>query len=92
MATEILAAGTAAADSTDVTVTAGIPVTVFLKAGTSAPIASDADFDVKLKSVGSTYHTIGKLTGKNPAVVIDGPGTYRISRLSASSAVGVDQG
>lgn len=91
MATEILASGTTAADSSDVTVTAGIPVTIFLKSGSSVPVSSDADFDVKIKSAGSTYHTIGKLTGKTPALVIDGPGTFRVSRVTASGPVGVDK-
>lgn len=91
MATQILAAGTSAADSSDVVVTVGAPTTIFLKAGADGPVSSDADFDIKIKSAGSTWHTIGKLTGKEPAKVIDGAGTYRVSRVFASSAVGVDK-
>lgn len=90
MATEILAAGTAPADSTDVTVASGSCVTVFLKTAASGPIPSDANFDIKAKSVGLTYHHAGKLTGVCPAMEL-GPGIWRVSRVSASSAVGVDQ-
>lgn len=92
MATEILATGTAAGDSTDVVVAAGTPVTVFLKAATSIPVPSDALAEVKVKSVGLTYHTIGVLTGKQPALVIDGPGTYQVSRIAGTAAFGIDKG
>jgi hypothetical protein len=92
MSTEILAAGTTAADSSDVVVTAGTPVTVFLKKPTSGPVSSDADFDIKIKSTGAgTYHTIGKLKGREPSIVLDGPGTYRFSRVSASTPTGADK-
>jgi hypothetical protein len=92
MSTVILAAGTAAANSTDVTVTAGVPVTLFLFSGSSGPVPSEADCDVQIKeTVGGTYHTIGKLTGRDPGVVIDSPGTYRVARNLTTASVGVAQ-
>lgn len=91
MATEILASGTAAADSIDVVVAAGTPVTIFLKVGSSIPVPSNADCDVKIKDAGGFYHTIGKLTGRQPAIVLDGPGTYRVSRLLTGEAFGIDK-
>jgi hypothetical protein len=86
----VLASGTSAADSSDITVTAGVPVTVFLSTATSVPVPSDVQCDVKVKAAGGTYHTVGQLTGARPALVIDGPGVYRVSRTSASSAVAVE--
>jgi hypothetical protein len=86
----VLASGTAAADSSDITVTAGVPVTVFLSAAASGPVPSDVQCDIKVKSAAGTYHTVGQLTGARPALVIDGPGVYRVSRVTASSAVVVE--
>lgn len=92
MSTVILAAGTAAANSTDVTVTAGVPVTLFLFAASDGPVPSEADCDIQIsETVGGTYHTIGKLTGKSPAVQIDAPGTYRVARKETTADVGVAQ-
>jgi hypothetical protein len=93
MSTVILAAGTAAANSTDVVVAAGTPATIFLTAAVSGPVPSEASCDIQIKeTVGATYHTIGKLTGSNPIQVIDAPGTYRVSRLLSTASVGVSQG
>jgi hypothetical protein len=91
MATELLATGTAAADSADVVVTAGTPVTIYLKKGSDGAVSASARATVKIKSSGGTYHEIGALTGQYQALVIDGPGTYRISRETASEAFGVEK-
>lgn len=91
MATEILASGTAAGGSTDVAVTAGTPVTIFLKVATDVPVPSQADCDVQQKDSGGKYHTIGKLTGREPSKVITGPGTFRVYRNACSEAFGAEK-
>jgi hypothetical protein len=94
MATQLLAPGTTAADSADITASAGTPVTLFLKGTADGPADSGALCEIKVKDTSGFYHKIGELNGRDPgkaAVVIDGPGTYRVSRIAGASC-GVDQG
>lgn len=91
MATEILATGTAAADSSEVTVTAGTPVTLFLKKGSSGPVGSTVRAVIKIKSSGGFYHEVSALDGQRQAAVIDGPGTFIVSREETKEAFGVDK-
>jgi thiamine monophosphate kinase len=86
----ILASGTTAANSSDIAVTAGTPVTIFLSVGTDVPVPSQADCDVQVKDAGGKYHTIGKLTGREAAKAIDSPGTYRVARAACSEAFAVE--
>jgi hypothetical protein len=88
---ELIATGTTAADSADVTVTAGVPVTVFLKKGSDGIVPSTARALVQIKSSGGFYHEVGALTGQIQALVIEGPGVYRISRVVDTGSFGVDQ-
>lgn len=92
MASVILASAKTAGNSSDVTVTAGTPVTLFLSVASDAPVPSQADCDVQIKDTGGKYHTIGKLTGKQPAMVLDGPGTFRVARAECTEAFAVEQG
>lgn len=84
MATQILATGSTAADSTDVTVTAGTTLAVALK---------DASFDsvvrVDIKDDGSAYRTIGYLSNKarDNSASISAPGIYRFSRVAGTCGV-----
>lgn len=80
MATQLLAAGTTAADSADVTVVAGTPVTVALKAA-----ADGAEVAVKLKDDGAAYNIVGRITSSAPALMISAPGTYRFSRVAGAT-------
>lgn len=91
MATELIAVGAAAADSGDILVAAGAPVTIYLKAAASGPVDSAARCTVQLKSVGGTYHQFAELTGNDPAAVLDAPGTFRVSRVNGSANFGVDR-
>lgn len=91
MATTLIAVGNSAADSADITVAAGTPVMIFLTESADGPVDSNARVEVKAKSAGGTYHVIGQITGMDPARVIDGPGTYRVSRI-AGPTFGVGQG
>lgn len=79
-ATQILAAGNTAADSADVTVVAGTPVTVCLKG-----VAVGATVNISLKDDAGAYNVIGQLISQNPALMISAPGTYRFSRVAGGT-------
>ncbi|RWO20665.1 hypothetical protein [Mesorhizobium sp.] len=80
MATQLLAAGTTAADSADVVVAAGTPVTVSLKGW-----VTDAKVYIYLKDDAAAYNLVGILTAYEPATSITAPGTYRFSRVAGAS-------
>ena len=83
----LIASGAIDATSADFTLT-GESSTVFLVAAASLIPAAVAN--VQIKSAAGVYHTIGTLTDTNPAAVLSGPGTYRVSKL-AGSTFGVDR-
>ena len=84
----LLANGTTAASSADFTLT-GETTTLFLVAATAT--IPDVSVLIEIKSAAATYHIVGNLTDENPAVVLSGPGTYRVSRQVCTTAVGVDR-
>ncbi|MDX8495882.1 hypothetical protein RFN29_30520 [Mesorhizobium sp. VK22B] len=85
MATQILATGSTQADSADVTVAAGAPITVGLKGVTD----QNAIVLISLKDDAAAYNqTGGRLTSGEPVLMISAPGTYRFSRV-AGAACGV---
>ena len=85
MATEILAAGTTDANSGDVTVVAGTPLTVALKDAAGKFVAPGAHVEIQLKDDAGQYFWIDELTSGDPAKVIIGPGTYRFVRRAGTS-------
>lgn len=85
MPTQILAAGTTAADSADVVVAAGTPLTVCLKDAAGPYISSQARVEIKVKDDAGQYFYVDVLSGGKPALVISGPGTYRFSRIAGAS-------
>lgn len=87
MATEILAVGTSAADSDDVAVSAGTPLTVALKDASGTRVANSAKVEIQLKDDAGEYFVVDVLTSSKPATVIYGAGTYRFSRLAGASCV-----
>lgn len=84
---ELIAVGVIDATSADFTL-AGEASTVFLVSASG--VIPDAIANVEIKSAGGTYHKIGTLKSTNPAAVINGPGTYRVSKLAGAS-FGVDR-
>lgn len=79
-AAEILAIGTTALDSSDVTIDAGATLTVCLKDAAGPSVPNGAKVEIKIKGDNSEYYTIATLTGGRPALVITGAGIYRFSR------------
>lgn len=91
MPTEVLAIGTGAANSSDIVVAAGTPKKVMLKdaQGVEA-VAPGTDVRIKEKDASGAYYQIGKLDEQNRSVGLPFPGTYRLSRVAGSAAVGAD--
>jgi hypothetical protein len=87
----LIASGTTAEDSSDFTVVAGTPVTIFLHDAAGPNVPGDCTAAIQVKSSGSQYFTVGVLDGNNPARVITGPGTYRVSKFASATAFGVDK-
>lgn len=81
MATQILAAASTAADSADVTVAAGTPLTVGLKGVTD----QNAIVIISLKDDAPAYNVVGRLTSDVPSLMISAPGTYRFSRVAGAT-------
>jgi hypothetical protein len=76
-AAEILATANTAANSADVTVAAGTPITVGLK----GVVDANALVLIYLKDDASAYNYVGRLTADVPSLMISAPGTYRFSRV-----------
>jgi hypothetical protein len=85
MATEILAIGTTAANSSDVVIASGDQLTVSLKDAAGTIIAGSARVEIQIKDDAGQYFAIATLTGARPALVITGAGTYRFSRAAGGS-------
>lgn len=85
MATEILAIGTTAASSSDVTVSAGSTLTVCLKDAAGAVVGSGACVEIQLKADSNEYFTVATLSASKPGLVISGAGTYRFTRRAGTS-------
>lgn len=84
MATEILAVGTDAANSSDVVVAAGDQLTVALKDAASPIVAGNALVDVQLKDDDNNYFNADLMDSSRPALVI-GAGTWRFARRAGGS-------
>jgi hypothetical protein len=86
----LIASGTTEA-SAEFTVTAGTPVTIFLWDANGDAVPADARATLQLKSSGATYTTVSTMDSNNPARVIDGPGTYKLTKYASTVAFGVDK-
>lgn len=78
MATQILTTANTAANSADLVVVAGTPVTVALKGVVDAA----AFVRILLKDDAGSYHQVAELSSGNRATVITAPGTYRFARVA----------
>jgi len=89
-ASQIIPVDDTAADSNEITVTAGIPVAVGLNTSDDASaIPAGAEVLVLLKDANSQYWQCGKLSAAKPVAVLSVPGVYLLRRLPrANSNVG----
>ena len=94
MATEILAAGTTAANSADVVVVAGAPVNVMLFRDDEAKIEPKCTCPIfKQDSDGNWNPTTWSLNHDSPTRVLVGAGTYQIRRpagLVKATGIAID--
>lgn len=89
MATEILAIGTGVANSADVVVAAGTPITVGLK-DAAGPVVYGGRVAIQIKADNGEYFNIDELNAPSRlALVIAGAGTYRFQRIPESPSCGV---
>ncbi len=88
---QILAVGTTATSSSDVTVANGASLAVCLKDAAGPRVGIGALVHIEMKDDAGQYFRVGQLNAQNPAAVIDGGGTYRFTR-SAGVSCGVFQG
>lgn len=75
MATQILATGTTAANSSDTVIAAGTAVCLKGLAGPGATV------NILLKDDAGNYNFVGELTSAEPVAVITAAGTYRFTRI-----------
>lgn len=85
MASEVLASGTGAANSSDVVVTS--PLTVALKDAAGPSLSGDEQVDILLKDDAGQYFRVDSLSAARPALVINGNGTYRFTRVAGTCGV-----
>ncbi len=88
---ELISAATTEADSADFTLAAGDQATLFLKDAGGPRVPLDAIAKVQIKSATGEYFDVGQIDAFNPAKVLAAPGTYRVKRMAASAAFGVDK-
>lgn len=88
---ELIAIGTAQADSADFTLAAGETATLYLKDSGGPQVSSTSIARVQIKSADGEYFNIGELNCREVAKVLSGAGTYRVRRLAADAPFGVDK-
>ena len=88
---QAVVSGTTEADSADFTLAAGDQATLFLKDAAGPSVAADAIARLQIKSAAGEYFNAGPLDSFNPAKILAASGTYRVKRLAASAAFGVDK-
>lgn len=86
--TQLLAVGTGAATSADVTIAEGGSSTLVLK-GTNGVIPLLARVHVQAKGDDSIYYTVATLDHATRSFSVSAKGVYRVSRAASSQAVGV---
>jgi hypothetical protein len=89
---ELIASGTTEANSSDFTVSAGVPATISLF-DADGVFGNDVQATVFIKSSGGVYRAVhgGALSCSRRELVIDGPGTYRVTKYASQVAFGVDK-
>ncbi len=88
----LIAAGTAQADSADVVI-ALTPATFSLMdtVGSSPVMPSRVAALIQIKTSGGAYLTVAQIDSDTPMRSISAAGTYRVRKLPTATAVGVDQ-
>lgn len=88
---ELIATGTTLVTSSEFTLTSTDVVTISLKSATDPVLPSSAQAVINLKTSSGTFIPLGSVTSSTPAILLNGPGTYTITRPVQSLGVGVDK-
>lgn len=83
-AASLITVGKNAANSADIVVTVGAPVTVAVKTTVGQPVRGY--IDITLKGDAGNYWKVGQLDNLTRAVTLTGPGTYQLQRPTLSEA------
>lgn len=90
MPTQVLAKGTTAADTTEITVVAGTPKNIGLFRADEANVESDCKCPITRKDPDGNFQPTGLvLSGVNPNIVLIGAGVYIASRPVIKVATGI---
>lgn len=82
MATEILAVGNTEANSSEITLAEGASMIAFIKGASGG----EARVGIYLKDDGGAFEKIAELNSNyRPALLVNGPGVYRLTRVSGSA-------
>ena len=93
MATQLLAAGTTAAASTDFTLAAGESATLLLKGSTGLATApTSAHVVVQAQDSAGAWRHHHTMRGTEGSCVVTAVGTFRCFRPAQANPVGVDRG
>lgn len=88
----LIAAGATELASADFTLAAGVPTTLQINsASASASLPTDARAQIQYKNAAGFYNTLGELNYRTQAMVLNGPGTFRVLRLACAGNVAVDR-
>ena len=91
MSTEVLAAGTTAANSIDIVVATGAPINVGLARTDENPVGGDCVCPIMRKDGNGDYGPTGFiLSNKNPSLVLVGAGTYQVRRPAIDFATSIE--
>jgi hypothetical protein len=90
-ASAINASATAANTSGDIDIAAGDSVTLSLFVAVGQAIPEGCSASVQIKSSNGAYFQVDVLDHKKPALIVDGPGVYRVVKKKGELAFGVDQ-
>lgn len=87
----IISSGTTDADSSEFTLTSADVATLSLFSATDPDLPLGINADIKVKTSGSRYVIIGRLTEREPVKVLSAPGTFIVTRKANATAFGVDK-
>jgi hypothetical protein len=87
---EILASGTSVANSSTVTLAAGESATLALRVDADGG-GANVQAAVQKQGSDTNWYTIGVLSHKAPCMVLSAVGSFRVRRIAADVAFGVDK-
>lgn len=92
MASEILSIGTAAANSSDITLAEGESATLSLKDNSGPEMRRGGIVVIQIKDDAGLYFDFQTLSVNNSPLVLDAVGTFRVRRVDTGVPVGVFRG